>query len=455
MYSDAMHPATVEAQLQRAADLKQAAQTFVLEADDPLATALELYSADCFRHWSDTNLQGINRSSLAIDMFLTEGIAEGQPVLEHFLASQPGLSSADQALVQGWKNTFNGLFVVLQTTADRYELMNWLTEKRYWVAVSGLESAVELARLSSGEILIARLAPAAEQTWLFSGPLMLLGKLGKPKLAVAIGNFKTWFPKHLYGDAPELLEEAWQSVEAYHRDFVEFFGSDRLTLSGHELNQKLQEYQDLVTHRRLAAAGFDATKSFKDLVDEAGIAEEEMAESLAAMGEAGHQAHHLLTHRQTIKMTMPPIQLPDELRRAEAVTVFVHPRWGQTFLKDYVRFTRLLHSQEDQAPAQLDRLTQKFLRSDDVNGYLWQCFVAEHGAPLLASLERCLDGTPLTPQNLGDVLTRMGKPLTPSLPEIASVPVHLNALFQEAVQEVSQTSARKKAKPKRKAGFAL
>jgi hypothetical protein len=450
-----MHLSTVDAQLQQVGDLKQAAQTFILEADGALATALELYSADCFRHWSDANLQGVSRSSLAVDMFLTEGVVDGQSVLESFLASRPDLSLADRALVQSWEKTFSGLFVVLQAMSGRYELMNWLTEKRYWVAVSGLESAEELARLGAGEMLIARLAPAGEQTWMISGPLMLLGKLGKPKLAVAIGNFKKWFPDHLYGDAPELLEEAWQSVEAYHRDFVEFFGSDRLTLSGYELNKKLQDYQDLVTRRRLAAAGVDGTRPLQDLVDEAGISAEEMADSLAEMGAEGRQVNRLLKSRQAVKMAMPPIQLPEELRRAEAVTVFVHPRWGQTFLSDYVRFTHLLQSQDDKAPAQLDRLTQKYLRSDDIHSYLWQCFAQEHGSPLLASLERCLDCADLTPQTLEASLAGAGKPLTPALPEIASVPVHLNTLFQEAMQEVTQNSAKKRAKPKRKTGFAL
>ncbi|WP_072016228.1 hypothetical protein [Leptolyngbya sp. KIOST-1] len=441
--------------------LKQSIQTFVLDADGELATALERYSADCFSHWSENNLQGVNRSGLAIDMFLTEGEVDHQPVLDIFTEAHPDLSPAERALVQSWKRTFNGLFVVLQTDENRYELMNWLTEKTYWVEANELQAKEELARLSAGEMLITRLAPGSPEAeiWLFSGPLMLLGKLGKPKLAVAIGNFKKWFPNYLYGDAPELLEEAWKSVECYYNDFVDFFGRDRITLPGHELNKKLQAYQDLVTERRLEAVGFDSSKSFQELADEAGISEEEMAESLEEMGEDGRQVNRLLKSKQTIKMAMPPINLPNELRRAEAVSVFVHPRWGQTFLTDYDRYIQLLQADDRESPASLDALTQKYLREETVNPYIWRCLVDEQGAPLLASLERCLDRPNLTPDDLDDILIHAGKSLTPTLPEIASVPMHLQTLFQEAMQEVNQNSAKKKSKgskgKKRKSGFAL
>ncbi|MGB3136733.1 MAG: hypothetical protein WBG38_12115 [Nodosilinea sp.] len=446
-------------QLKRSKPLKQALQTFVLEADGDVATALEEYSADRLSHWSTTNLQGINRSDLAVDMFLTEGRVSTQSVLDIFVQTRPDLSSDDKDLVEGWNYTFNGLFKVLQTAAGRYELMNWLTEKRYWVEPSGTEKAEELARLSPDEIVVTRLAPAGVGSWTFSGPLMLLGKLGKPKLAVAIGNFKNWFPNHLYGDAPELLAEAWQSVKRFHDDFVDFFGGEQVTLSGYELNKKLNEYQDVVTQRRLAEAGIDDSKSLKDLVKQAGISEEEIAESAEAFGEDSKQVSRLLKNNQAIKMAMPSIKLPDDLRRAEAVTVFVHPRWGQMFLKDYVSLTQLLEAtgaESDKALAKIDQIAQRYLKTDDVNAYLWHHLAAAYPEPLMASLKRVLDRADLTTDDLDDILVQAGKPLTPKLPEIASVPIHLHDLFQTALQEVNQSSSKKKSKSqqKQKTGFA-
>ncbi len=437
--------------------LKQALHAFVLDAEGDLATALEQYSADQLKLWSATNLQGINRSNLAIDMFSTEGQVAGQSALDIFIKNQPGLSSSDQALAESWKHTFNGLFKVLQVTTDRYEVMNWLTEKRYWVEPSGAQSVEELARLGPGEIVVTRLSPAGGDVWTFSGPLMLLGKLGKPKLAVAIGNFKNWFPGHLYGDAPELLEEAWKSVERYHHDFVDFFGSDRITLSGYELNKKLKEYQEISTQRRLEALGIDSSKSLKELVAESGVSEEEVAESMASFGKDGREVGQLLKDDKAIKMATPPINLPDELRRAEAVTVFVHPRWGQTFLKDYVRLTQLFESTDSGSVAKVDQLMQKYLKEDAVNAYVWRCFAEDNAAPLMAALGRHLSRSDLTVDELDDVLVQAGKPLDPKLPEIASVPLHLQDLFQAAMQEVDQGSSKKKSKgkQKQKTGFAV
>ncbi|MGB3310870.1 MAG: hypothetical protein WBG32_07090 [Nodosilinea sp.] len=452
-------------QLKRSKVLKQELYNFVLEADGDLATALEQYSADRLKHWSATSLQGISRSDLAIDMFLTEGQSADQSVLNIFLQEKSSLSQADKTLVEGWKNTFNGLFKVLQVTkegteagaAGRYELMNWLTEKCYWVEPNGAQSAEDLARLSPGEIIVTRLLPIAEADWTFSGPLMLLGKLGKPKLAVAIGNFKNWFPRYLYGDAPDLLEEAWESVERFHQDFVDFFGGDRVTLSGYELNKKLQEYQDVTTQRRLEEAGVDGSKSLQELAAQSGVSEEEVAEAAESLGADGAQVSRLLKSKKAVKMAMPPIKLPDDLRRAEAVTAFVHPRWGQTFLKDYSRLTQLFEATDDESAAKLDHLVQRYLKDDAVNAYIWHCLAAENPEPLMASLERVLDRSDLTINDLDDVLVRAEKPLEPELPEIASVPIHLHDLFQEALQDVSQSSSKKKSKnkPKQKTGFAV
>lgn len=439
----------------KAESLKQELRDFVLDAEDDVAIALERYSADQLRRWAATNLQGISRTDLAIDMFLTEGQVNGQSVLDIFAQNISNRSQDDQALVESWKRAFNGLFGVLQVEGDRYKVMNWLTEKCYWAKPDRFHSSEELSRLSPGEIVVTRLWPETPDQWIFSGPLMLLGKLGKPKLAVAIGNFKNWFPNQLYGDAPELLEEAWTSVERYHQYFVEFFGTNRITLPGHELNKQLKAYQDEMTQRRLGEAGIDASKSLKELVNEAGLSEEDVAESAELLGEESGAVNHLLNSNQSIKMVMPPISLPDDLRRAEAVTVFVHPRWGQAFLQDYARLTQLLESTDEAATAGAEQILQKYLKEDAVNTYVWHCMAEDYPQPLTEALQRCLDRPSFTLDDLDEVLVGAGKSLEPTLPEIASVPMHLQTLFEEALQDVTRSSSKKKAKgkPKQKSGF--
>lgn len=458
----------VNTKLERSKVLKQALLNFVLNAKGDLATALETFSAEQSQLWAQGNLQGISRLDLALDMFATVGQVAQQSVLSLFIQAQSNLSLEDQALVASWQRTFNGLFVVLQSSPkqpdpERYEVMNWLTEKCYQVRPNGLQAQETLARLKPGEMMMTRLAPVTEDYWTFSGPVLVLGKLGRPKLAVAIGNFKTWFPQHLYGDAPELLEVAWESVQDYHQEFVEFFGSDQVTLPGHTLNQKLQEYQEITTQRRLQAAGLDSSKSLRDLAEEAGVSVGELEESVADLGAEGKAVKHMLTHPKAIKMMVPSIKLPDDLRQAEAVTVFVHPRWGQTFLNDYTRLTGLLDLVAPEDLEALDRLLLKYLKTDRVNRYIWQCLASAYPQSLEASLRRVLhDSTWQLASDLDAVLTQFGKPLQPPLPETASVPIHLHHLFQEALQDVHPSASKKtstkqksQGKRKQKAGFGV
>ena len=443
--------------------LKSSLSDFVLDAEDEIAVALESFSAEHSSRWAKPSLSGLNRSDLAIDMFVTEGKVADRPIVELFAQAQ-NLSAAERSQLTRWQGSFNGLFAVESIEPDNYVLMNWLTEKRYSVWPNSKLADEVFNRLAPGEIVLARLLPVAERQWTFSGPMTLLGKLGKPKLAVAIGNFRQWFPQQLYGDAPELQAAAWASVKQQYDDFVDFFGAEKLTLSGYELNKKLQDYQAIATERSLAKAGIDSDKSLKTLVRESGASEEEIDEAIEAAGEESKAAKVLLNSDQSINMTVPKIKLPEELRRAEAVTAIVHPRWGETFLTDYDRLETLLsqyseHDEPDEdTVAAIDRLVLKYLQDEKAILPVWQQLAADWGPALEAALRRVLNQPELDiAQDLSGVLARYGKSLTPRMPESASVPEHLDKLFKSALKLVGKSAdgkrSKKPAKKKKKSGF--
>jgi hypothetical protein len=467
---------TLAERLQQYAALKQAISNYVLEAEDEVASALETFSAEQLSRWAKPTLSGLNRSDLAVDMFLSEGQVANRSVIDRFLHSVPteaGLSAGDRTWLQQWKTSFNGLFVVREVFADGYSLMNWLTEKTYRVFPSPLQAAETLERIAVGEIVLARLLPLTATDWVFSGPITLLGKLGEPKLAVAIGNFKQWFPEHLYGDAPELKEAAWESVKQHYDEFLAFFGAAKVTLSGYELNQKIQTYQAQASEKQLAAAGIDSSKSLGEIAQDAGISAEEILETVDAAGEEGKIAKKLLESKRSLKMVMPTVTLPDELRKAEAVTVLVHPRWGQMFFKDYSRLETLLDQSLDKShesslaadakkaaeeQAALDRLVQKYLQDEQANLYVWQTLAQSHPQPLEAALQRVLNNPSFDiSSDLEQALSQAGKSLTPKLPDSASVPVHLHNLFESALKAVGKSAAKNKSAKKKasakKSGF--
>jgi hypothetical protein len=199
--------------LERTRELKQALLDFVLDAEGDLAVSLESYSAEQLSRFSKSQYQGSSQMELAIDRFLIAGQVGGKSPLDLFLESHSALTERDRDLIQGWRRSFRGLFTVTQVVTDGFELMNWLTAKHYLVKPNGLQPQEQLARLKAGEIVLTQIAPITETAWMFFSSLILMGKLGKPKLAVAIGNFKQHYREELYSDAPELLSEAWRSVE--------------------------------------------------------------------------------------------------------------------------------------------------------------------------------------------------------------------------------------------------
>ena len=434
--------------IKRSQELKQALVDFVLDAEGELAESLEAYAAAQSRTGRYDNVQ----QDLIIDTFLTEGKVGDKTPLDLFLESQSDLSESDRQLLNSWQRSFIGLFAVTQILPNSFELWNWLTAKQYLVKPNDAKTLQELSRIKEGDILLTRIAPITDTSWIFSGPCIQMGKLGKPKLAVAIGNFKENHKNALYSDAPELLEQSWQSVQQYHQDFLDFFGSDEVTLPGYQLNKKIAEFQEIMTQKRLKAAGIAPSKSLAEVVEEAGIGEEELKAAAAEAGADSSIVSQVVNSSNNAKMVMPKVDLPAELKKAEQVTALSHPQWGQMFLPTYSQFKAMLEAEDWQSVEGAEKLVRHYLESPTINAFIWQRLAQQH-----PQLERVLQTVLNRPdfkldQDLNGLLQEFGKPAEPELPEIASVPLHLHNLFQEAVVEINKKS-KSKTKKKTGAGF--
>ncbi len=442
----------MDAILSTAKELHLELLDFVLDAEGDLAVSLEAFSAEQLAIFSESQYQGAVQNDMVLNMFLTEGMVGSKKPVEIFLESHPDLSAQKRELVNNWQRSFAGLFVVNQISDDSFALRNWLTDKEYLVKISEQEQQ-QLKRAKVAEILLARIVPVNDRYWMFSSPITLMGRLGKPKLAVAIGNFKKNYKNYLYGDAPELLEEAWLSVEKYHERFIDFFGSDEVTLPGYQLEQKLSELQEQVTESRLAAAGIDSSKSLKEIAQSADISDEEMAETVEEMGLEGKAVSQVMNSNKSLKMVMPKVELPAHLKKAEEVTMLSFGHWGQIFLTNYTQFKMLL---DDNTNEQIDadKLVREYLESDDIKACVWHRLSEQYPEQLEKLLQQVLNRPDFNLEHdYFDLLDDFDKNLNVELPEIASVPLHLHNLFQEALSEVKGKS-NKKGKTKSKGGFA-
>ena len=437
--------------LVRSHELKQALTDFVLDAEDELATALEKFVAE---QLSKSQSKDRKQQDLAVDVFLTLGQIGTKTPLERFVESEPKLSERDRQLVLDWKRTFTGLFAIQQILPDGFKLMNWLTTKTYIVKPNQSETLEAMSRLKVGEILLTRVAPVTEEYWTIFSPYVQLGNLGKPKLAVAIGNFKQNHQAELYGDAPELLEEAWLSVERYHQDFLDFFQADEITMSGYELSKKIPEFQEFLTQRRLDESGIDQNKTLAEMAQEAGVDDDEITGMAEALGVDAETAAKMMNDKAAAKMVTPQIELPPDLKKAEQITVLAHPRWGQMMLPTYQKFVTLLQTEDWQSVKGADLLVRKFLEGQEINAFVWRRVSDRYPTELEKLLREFLQRPDFDlKQDLDALLQEHGKPLEPELPEIASVPVHLHNLFQEALAEVSKTKAKEKKEKQTSKGF--
>jgi hypothetical protein len=439
----------VDAILERSRELKQALIEFVLEAEGELAASLESYVAAKSRPQGNRH-DATYEQNLLIDSFITEGKVEDKTPLDLFIESHPELSQSDRALINGWQRSFIGLFAVIQTLPDGFELMNWLTAKHYTVKPNDPVSLEEMKRFKEGDILLTRISPVTDSYWMYSGPCMPMGRLGKPKLAVAIGNFKENHKDALYSDAADLLEQAWESVAEYHQEFLDFFGSDEVTLPGYQLNKKINELQEVMTKRRLASAGIDESKSLSEIAEDAGVTQEELKAAAEEAGADSTAVSQLFDKSQgKTKMVMPNIELPAELKKTEQVTVFTHPRWGQMFLPTYTQFKTILESEDWQNNPATNKRVRKYLEDPTINVFIWHKLAELYPTQLEKVLQAFLERPEFKlERDLDALLQEHNKPLEPELPEIASVPIHLNNLFQEALAEVNKSKSKGKGKKK-------
>ncbi|MEH1892907.1 MAG: hypothetical protein V7K92_26835 [Nostoc sp.] len=436
--------------LERSHELKQALVDFVLDAEGELAQALETYAAAQLRRGSGDSTQ----QDLIIDSFLTVGKVGDKSPLELFIESHPDLEGSDRDLIKSWHHSFIGLFAITNILPDGFELTNWLTDKRYIVKPNNTQTLQAISRLKVGEILLTRISPVTDSYWMFSGPYTMMGKLGKPKLAVAIGNFKENYKSNLYSDAPDLLEEAWESVAQYHQQFVDFFGTDEITLPGYQLNKKIAQFQELITEKSFAAAGIDTSKSLAEVAEAAGITDEEIKAAAQEFGADSNAVSQMFNSKSgNSKMVMPKVDLPAELKKAEQVTALSDPRWGQIFLPTYSKIQAILSAEDWQSIEGAEKLIRYYLEDKSINAFIWHRLAQQYPTQLERVLRKYLQRPFSLESDLDALLQEFNKPIEPELPEIASVPIHLHNLFQEALGEVNKSKPKGKGQKKSAKGF--
>jgi hypothetical protein len=385
--------------------------------------------------------------------FAVEGIVKDRSVLEMYLATRSNLTDADRSLVASWQRGFMALLAIVAIYPNGLEVMNWVTAKHYRIQFADTESLQAIARLKVEEIVLAQIIPIRGIDWLIASPWISLGKLGKPKLAVAIGSFRQNYPHYLYPDAPELLAAAWDSVTAYHDRFVAFFGTDELTLTGAQMERQMAEFQTQTIDRQLASAGVDKTKSLAELAADAGVEVANVSDLTATLGVPGSDVP-AISSQPLGKMVEPSLEFPPHLKQARQVTALSDRYWGQMMLTQYTAIADLLDRSADRVftNPEID-LFKKCLADPQMNSYIWRKLSDKYPQQFTIAIRQIPEFSDFNlSTDIDRLLTKFNKFLEPDLPDIASVPIHLHQLFESALKQVSKDKAKAKQPPK-KGGF--
>ncbi|WP_310487786.1 hypothetical protein [Chamaesiphon sp. VAR_69_metabat_338] len=413
-----------------------------------MATSLDSFSA---RQLLRSPQLDSSQRKLFIHRFAIEGEVDGKTPLEIFLATQPDLTLVDRQLISSWRRSFVALAEIVQIFPNGLEVMNWLTAKHYRIQFTDESSQAAMDRLKVGEIIIAQLSPIRDIDWAILAPWVALGRLGRPKLAVAVNAFRQNYPHYLYSDAPASLVAAWESVAVYHDRFVEFFGSDEVTLSGTQLQTRIGEFQTWLVAKQLDSAGVDRSKSLADLATEAGMAAEDLSVLDATQERTDSNASG---QKQSLEqMVTPPVELPAHLKKATAVTALSHPYWGQMFLADYPQLVTLLTPVAIEYTSNDLNFIRKCIADPVMNAFVWRRLAAQFPQQLQTAIGSIFELPNFNlSTDLDAILIKFNKYLEPDLPDLASVPIHLHELLQAAVRDVSKDKVKSKSLPK-KGGF--
>ena len=216
-------------------------------------------------------------------------------------------------------------------------------------------------------------------------------------------------------------------------------------MPGYQLNKKIAEFQEVIIQKRLAKAGIDDSKTLAEFAQEAGIEEEEIRAAAQSAGADSSAVSQMFDNKSTTKMVMPKVDLPVELRKAEQVTALSHPRWGQMFLPTYTQFKALLEAEDRISSEGYQKLLRYYLENQTINAFIWQRLAQQYPTQLETLLQTVLERPNFqSDRDLKALLQEFNKPTEPELPEIASVPIHLDNLFQEAVAEVNKSNPQSK-----------
>ncbi len=206
-------------------------------------------------HFGDTITGGEAEIANFLDYFVLQHLlGDGRTVVDHFVDARPELSDAEKAMLLGWKDVFEGIFLVQRREREALVVLNLVDELTYRVRSNIGPSG--LARILVGSFVITRLVPVGDD-WMLSGVTTALPRLRRDEAYRMARELATKAPELSFRN-PRKLQEAWELQRKDRREFIAFFGSDMIVVPGNEMTERMRAYAHFKMHEVRDAQGRSA-----------------------------------------------------------------------------------------------------------------------------------------------------------------------------------------------------
>jgi hypothetical protein len=360
---------SLESLIERSAELKRALVEFA--CGPRCGRHLERFmaeTADLEEDLTDSEAIGV------IDRFaLQHRLPNGKTVLDQFLASQPGLTTADRQMLRGWRDVVEGIFEIRSRNREAIVLLNLLDDLEYRT-YSNMGPAA-FRRLPKGGFVHARLVPIrpVPGAWLVSGTVASYPKSGAAQIAPVALKLATSRPELVFRN-PEKIEQGWKQMREDRALFVEFFGEDELVLPPAEAGERLNAYY---RHRQEAA--------------------------LAAHPERRRP-------RNIPGVDVPAFELPADLADADTIGIIYDEIDGLNFYNEYGMLRDLFADPALAADKRYSDALRGYLESETIGPLPFRRLAAAHPETVDTVFRKILRKPNFTWTEHGEALLRRRKP---------------------------------------------
>ncbi|HEY7030864.1 MAG TPA: SEC-C domain-containing protein [Thermomicrobiales bacterium] len=191
-------------------------------------------------------------AAFALDtIVLGQRLSSGKTILEQFIDRHPSLPELDRDILAGWQHIHRGIFRIDEKNEDSVDTYNLVDDLTYRVFSNVGPEFVDQVEI--GWHFLGRLA-RIRGDWIVTGGVIPY-PADEIDVAYQAAVRMTQSDPNVVFQNPNLLELGWDLQRKERFGFIEFFGSDMVTLRRTEFTRRMGDYMRWRTYEQRDETG--------------------------------------------------------------------------------------------------------------------------------------------------------------------------------------------------------